>query len=201
MPIVIYKGQEFQVHPKVYKPAEDSFLLLNNLDIKKGEKALELGTGCGIISIVGAKSEAEFIATDISSKALSCAKENAKNHQVEEKIEFRKGNLFQPIGNERFDLIIFNPPYLPVSGDETLDNNLDAAWNGGRNGRKFIDKFLNQIQNYLKSKWRFFFVQSSLSGIQETQEILKKKNFQFSTKTKKISFEKLYLFMVEKKTQ
>ncbi|KXB04728.1 hypothetical protein AKJ49_01780 [candidate division MSBL1 archaeon SCGC-AAA382A03] len=192
--IKYYRDQKFRILPGVYKPAEDTTLLADNLKISVGEKVLELGTGCGLISIIAAKAGAKIIATDVNPKAIECAKKNAENHGVLEKIDFKEGDLFEPVRGEEFDLIIFNPPYLPVSSSESLNIGLARAWDGGEDGRKVIDNFLDRVSDYLKEEGRLIFVQSSLSGVQETLNILEKKGFSSSIESeKKLSFEKLCL--------
>lgn len=196
---VIYKQLKLEVPKDVYKPAEDTFLLADNLEVETGEKILELGTGCGLLSIIAAKRGAKVTSTDINPKAVKCAKENAESEGVLEKIDFRRGNLFEPIKNGNFDLIIFNPPYLPVPESESLEEKTQQAWDGGLDGRKIIDKFLEGVENHLKPRGRSSFVQSSLTGFQETKDKLKQKNFEVNIKTEKTFFEELYLFQVTKK--
>lgn len=196
MSTISYRGMKLRVPSEVYKPDKDTYLLADNLEVEKGEKVLELGTGCGLISILAAESGAYVVATDINPKALECAEENAEAREIRDKIEFRTGDLFEPVKNEKFDLIIFNPPYLPTSSDESLGTELELAWDGGLDGRKVIDKFLNQVPDHLNTNGRFYFVQSSLSGVQETLENLDRKDLQIETKSEKVSFEKLYLFKV-----
>ncbi|KXA97246.1 hypothetical protein AKJ38_01620 [candidate division MSBL1 archaeon SCGC-AAA259I14] len=193
MRTIFYKGQKFLVRPEVYKPAEDTYLLVNNLEVNPGEKILELGTGCGIVSVIAAKNGCDIVATDINPEAIRCAKENAENHEVRNKIDFREGNLFQPIKDEKFDLIIFNPPYLPVPAGESSKKELETAWDGGSDGREIIDRFLNQVSNYLKPDGRIVFLQSSLSDIQKTFKVLREGEFSIQSKKEKLCFEELYL--------
>lgn len=196
---IIYQTIELEVTPEVYRPAEDTFLIAKNLEIEKGEEVLELGVGCGLLSIIATKEGAKVIATDISSHAKKTAEKNATLEGVNEKIEFRKGDLFKPIKDEKFDLIIFNPPYLPVTKKESQNTEIEKAWDGGPSGRKVIDRFLNQVLDYLKPNGRFIFVQSSLSGFDETMKKLEKSNLEVDVKTKKLSFERLYLIEARQK--
>lgn len=108
-----YRGRAFRVDPGVYEPAEDTFLLADNLDVRSGERVLELGTGCGLLAILAAEAGAWVIATDISSAALICAKKNAAAHGVEDRIDFRLSNLFESVRGRRFDLVVFNPLTCP----------------------------------------------------------------------------------------
>lgn len=191
---VIYRGLKLNVMEEVYRPAEDTFLLADNLDVEEGEKVLEIGTGCGLLSILAAREGARVTATDISRTAIKCAEENAERLGVRAKIKFQEGDLFEPVEGENFDLIIFNPPYLPVSEAESQKTALERSWNGGKDGRKFIDEFLDQVGDHLNRGGRFSFVQSSLSNVGKTLKILQGMGFRINIKTEKLSFERLYLF-------
>ncbi len=194
--IAYYQGEKFRVFTDVYKPAEDTFLLAENLEINENERVLELGTGCGILSILSAKEKAEVVATDINQTTLECARGNAKIHEVEDRIDFRKGNLFETVRGEEFDTIIFNPPYLPVHPSESSGTELEKAWDGGPDGREIIDRFLEEVEKYLKHGGRLLMLQSSLSGVEETLEKLEEK-FEVKTKKKKFFFEEIYLFICD----
>jgi len=190
---VFYKDSKFLVYPEVYEPAEDTFLLADNLDVRRGELVLELGTGCGLLVILAAKAAANVVATDISSAALECARTNAVANGVENCIDFRLGDLFEPVVGERFDLVIFNPPYLPTESEEVLHGPLDRAWQAGPDGRMVIDRFLNELPEHLTPKGRSIFLQSSLSDISKTLQNLKMNSFQVEIIREKLSFEELFL--------
>jgi release factor glutamine methyltransferase len=182
------------VAPEVYEPADDTYLLADNLDVRPGEKVLELGTGCGLVAILAAKMGARVVATDVNPAATECARLNAEVHKVADKIDFRVGNLLEPVKEEVFDLILFNPPYLPTSPSEVSEAPLDLAWNGGQNGRSVIDEFLREFPAHLTRGGRAIFVQSSLSNIQQTASTLERMNFQVKlVECKKFSFEELSL--------
>ncbi len=51
------------------------------------------------------------------------------------RVDVRLGDLFDPVEDEKFDLILFNTPYLPTEEEEVVDDELEAAWNGGKDGR------------------------------------------------------------------
>jgi len=190
---VYYKGESFEVKPSVYEPAEDTFLLADNLDAHSGEQVLELGTGCGLLAILAAEAGCRVVATDINPIALECARTNAVAHDVVDRIDFRLGNLFEPVVDERFDLVIFNPPYLPVRPEEALGTLLDRAWEAGSEGRAVIDRFLSELSNHLVSKGRALFVQSSLSNVAKTLRALQALDFQVNVIDKKLPFEELFL--------
>jgi len=162
------KGYVFLVDEKVYEPAEDTFLLVENLKVEEKEVVLDIGTGCGILAALAAKKAKKVVATDINPHAIKCAKKNAKLNGVEEKIEFRLGDLFQPIkSDETFSLILFNAPYLPSEPYEERSW-IGRAWAGGSSGRKVIDRFIRNALEFLTVDGRILLVQSSLSDIDKT---------------------------------
>jgi SAM-dependent methyltransferase len=81
------------------------------------EAALDLGTGCGIQALLAAKHSAQVVATDVNERALAFARFNAALNGVDA-IDFRQGNLFEPVEGERFGLVVANPPYV-ISPDST----------------------------------------------------------------------------------
>jgi len=190
---VYYKNMAFRVDPDVYEPAEDTFLLADNLDVRRGELVLELGIGCGLLAILAARTGAKVVATDINSAALECARANATAHGVVDRIDFRLGNLFEPVAGGRFDLAIFNPPYLPIEPKEALGGPLDLAWEAGPDGRNVIDRFLDELPDHLTPNGRALFVQSSLSDIPKTLQVLERKGFWVKPMRKKLPFEELIL--------
>ena len=151
----------------VYVPAEDSYLLADNLEIKKGQSVLEIGTGSGIVAMYASRLTDDITVTDINFDACELARKNFAENGIEN-IEILWGNLFEVVENKKFDVILFNTPYLPTEDDEVLDNTINYAFDGGLNGRKVIDLFLNEVGNHLNDGGIVQMIQSSLSGNDET---------------------------------
>lgn len=186
-----YKDIHYQTHPQVYEPAEDTFLLADNMQVERMCRTLEIGTGTGIIAIMAARKARIVIATDINPHALDCAVKNIITNKAFN-VELRKGDLFEPVADEKFDLILFNTPYLPISDDEIVDDELEAAWNGGADGREVIDRFLNEVKDHLNPGGKVQLVQSTLSDDDKTVEKLKEQGFQVSlTAREKCFFEEV----------
>ena len=163
-------------HENVYIPAEDSYLLAENLEIKSGQSVLEIGTGSGIVAMYASRLTEKVTATDINFDAITLAESNFKANNIDN-IELLFGNLFEPVKNRKFDVILFNTPYLPTEDDEVLDNTINYAFDGGLNGRKVIDLFLNEVGNHLNDGGIVQMIQSSLSGNDETLAILDELGF------------------------
>jgi release factor glutamine methyltransferase len=196
-----YEGLQIEVTNETYPPSDDSYLLVEHLKIRPTDVILEIGTGCGIIALIAARMAKKVIATDISPAAVQCARKNVKTNQLESKIEIRQGDLFNPIKTgERFNLILSNPPYLPESEEDHQQGAgwLEKAWNGGRSGRKFIDRFIRNCKPYLEPLGRVQLVQSSLSNIPKSCELFQKLGFQAELgEVKSFFFEKLVVLTAQ----
>ncbi|MDD3984801.1 MAG: class I SAM-dependent methyltransferase [Methanobacterium sp.] len=185
-----YKGIEFQTCDNVYEPAEDTFLLGDNLIVHQSDSVLEIGTGTGIIAILASKNACKVTAVDINKYAVECAIINNKNNAAN--IDIRLGDLFEPVKNEKFDLILFNTPYLPTSKEEFVDDELEAAWNGGEDGRYVINRFIKGLPLHLNPYGRVQLVQSSLSNVEETVKMLNILGFEVSISAReKFFFEEI----------
>ena len=160
----------------VYIPAEDSYLLAENLLIKEGQSVLEIGTGSGIVAMYASRLTDNITVTDINFDACELARKNFKANGIEN-IEILFGNLFEPVENRKFDVILFNTPYLPTEEDEVIDSNLNYAFDGGLNGRKVIDLFLNEVKNHLNDGGIVQLIQSSFSDNDETLNMLDELGF------------------------
>ena len=170
--------QDFKINidDNVYIPAEDSYLLADNLEIKQGQSVLEIGTGSGIVAMYASRLTDNITVTDINFDACELARKNFEDNGIEN-IEILFGNLFEPVKNRKFDVILFNTPYLPTEEDEVLDDTINYAFDGGLNGRKVIDLFLNEVGNHLNDNGIVQIIQSSLSGNEETLEKLDQLGF------------------------
>jgi len=155
------------IFPGVYDPAEDSYLLLEVVEkvITPGTKVLEIGTGSGLIAINLASSGAEVYATDIDITACRCARANASLNGVN--LDVIRADLFNGIRG-RFEMILFNPPYLPLEGDDA-DH---PAWSGGVKGCEVATRFLRDAKHYLAPEGKGFLVFSSLGGVDEVLRVL-----------------------------
>jgi len=173
---IYFQNFEFVINKNVYEPAEDSFLFAENLEVKKGERVLDMGTGSGILGILSSIKAKEVIGIDINPYAVHCAKKNAELNNVATCISFIQGDLFGPLNKkDLFDLILFNAPYLPETEEKALTW-LEKAWAGGSNGRLVIDSFLSKVTYYLSFSGRILLLQSTLSDVNKTLFCFEEKN-------------------------
>ncbi len=150
----------FYVDENVLIPRQDTEVLVEEvMKIAKkirAKKILDLCTGSGAIAVSLAKylENVELTALDISGKALDIAIANAKNNHVQDKITFVESNLFQDLGQEKYDIIVSNPPYIKRKELETLDREVKReprlALDGGEDGLDFYRKIIDRGYEYLK---------------------------------------------------
>ena len=161
-------------------------------DLKKS-KILDIGTGSGIQAIAAAKNKRvkKVLAIDIQKEIIEQCKKNIKS----KKISFVTSDLFQIFKkNEKFDTIIFNPPYLP-SEIKVKDLTIE----GGKKGYEVLERFLNQVNNYLKINGIVLIVFSSLTKKEKIDEIVKNNLLEFEELEKKhIFFEDLHIYKIMK---
>lgn len=152
-----FYGREFKVRENVLIPRFDTENLLETvINWRSGYKdILDIGTGSGIIALtLGLElPEASVIGVDISEDAYRLAEENRKLLQAEN-VEFRLGDLFEPVSGEKFDLICSNPPYINREDMEKLDWKVKSepslALYGGEDGLDFYRRIISHAPKYLK---------------------------------------------------
>ena len=164
--------------PGVYRPSDDSALLIRSLktllaecwpehEKRKSLAVLEIGTGTGAVGIALLKMRIDhLVMTDISPKAIRCARGNLRRNQLS--AELIHSSLFQGLDTE-FNLIVFNPPYLPQEEKEP-DDLLTKALCGGRQGHETMQRFLERLPLYLKDDGKAVIILSSLTPLKELQE-------------------------------
>lgn len=184
---------EIETDDLVYIPSDDTFLLAENLEIKKGQSVLEIGTGSGLVSMYASLLTDDVTATDINYNALELAEKNFKLNNIGTiKLEF--GDLFEPVKDKKFDVILFNTPYLPTDSDDIINDDLNYAFDGGLDGRKVIDRFINQVSNHLNEKGIVQIIQSSLSDNDRTLDMFDRNGFVAEiAESEKFFFEEIVL--------
>jgi release factor glutamine methyltransferase len=189
---IFYGDLIFSVLTDVYEPADDTFLIADILSqiVRKGDFALDIGTGCGILAIIASMKARRVIATDVNPHAVECAKINAENNKTTGTIIIRLGDLFQPLRkDEKFDVIVFNAPYLPTSQLEQ-GTWIGRSWSGGPTGRQLSDRFIQEVPSYLKKNGKILLVQSSLANIARTLKKFSQAGLEAEiVAEKKVSFE------------
>ncbi|MCC7570540.1 methyltransferase [Candidatus Micrarchaeota archaeon] len=196
--------KEYLVHnikncKDVYPPADDSFLLMDSIEKIKldgSEKCLDICCGTGIVGIYASNFVKTIAFLDKMKHALICAKKNTKFFGVSG--NFIESDLFDKI-DEKYDLILFNPPYLPTDESSKIKGKLNEALDGGKTGRNVIDRFIETFSDHLTEKGQVLMVDSSLDNTNKTIKKLKSKGFLVEiVDSKSFFFEKLSIIWVKK---
>lgn len=202
----------------VYKPSDDSYLIidyfkknvnLHNFDginISDIHNILDLGTGTGIIALLiqiikanNPNFNPKIYASDILKEAIETAKINEKLNNFEGEIIFIQSNLFESFldyHKKSFDIIVFNPPYLPSSDlIEKNKSSVDYSWNGGVNGYNIFLDFLDQAKSFLKNKDGYiYYISSSRTNLKKLDEYIEQRGFKNKILDKKhVFFEDIVL--------
>jgi release factor glutamine methyltransferase len=109
--------------------------------IPPGSTVLDMGSGSGVVGIVAAKWEARVLAVDINAEAVRCTRINAMLNNVDDRLEAREGDLFAPVRGDRFDVVLFNPPYFRGSPGDAHD----YAWRS----EDTVERFAAELGEHL----------------------------------------------------
>lgn len=152
--------------PTVYEPAEDSRLLAEAIvdRIDADERVLEVGTGSGYVAArLAEETGARVVGSDINPEACRRARE--------EGVEAVRGNLTDPFGRDSFEVVCFNPPYLPTPPEEEWDDPLEHALSGGEDGRRVIRPFIADVARVLARGGGVLLLVSSLTDIEAVADL------------------------------
>ena len=160
-----FMGEFFKVTPDVLIPRPETELLVTKgIEIIKEnnlKQVLDIGTGSGCIACtIAKKTNATVLGVDISSDALRIALDNVTRLGINNRAVFRKSDLFSKIrAEERFDMIISNPPYIPIGTElePELKHEPSVALFAEENGLQLYRKIVSEAQNYLnEGGWLIF---------------------------------------------
>ncbi|HIH44237.1 MAG TPA: methyltransferase [Candidatus Methanoperedenaceae archaeon] len=168
-----YRGAEIRYSAHVYEPSEDTFLLAEAAlsEVSRNDHVLEMGCGCGLVSALLRDRCASVLAADLNPHAAACARANGVDSVICDLFSGLKG---------RFDLIIFNPPYLPTGEHERLGGWLDMAIDGGSDGLAVIGRFISDVRDHLTPGGRLLFLVSTLADTGRVVHALETQGFEVS---------------------
>jgi release factor glutamine methyltransferase len=174
---------------EVYNPSDDSYMLLRIVEVARDETFLEVGAGTGLIAIHAAKMGAKVTATDVNPHAVELTRRNAARNQV--RIQVLQSDLFEKV-NGYFDVIAFNPPYLP--SDSSSTSWIERSWSGGEKGSEILVSFLDQAWRHLAPGGRIYMVLSSLTGLTSVLKAAKERYESEKLEEQRMFFESMFAY-------
>ncbi len=166
--------------PKVFDPMFfDSRLLaktIKNLN-SSVDSVLDMGTGCGIQVIFIAKYAKKITATDINSFALENAKLNVELHKLEKKVKLIKSDLFSNV-SQKFDLIIFNPPFFSKRPKDIIEMAVTDYKNS------LLDRFFRNAKDFLNKDGKIIMVISDIINVDSFNKMLENLGFNYEVLNK-----------------
>lgn len=161
-----FMRDKFKVSKDTLIPRDETEILartaidiINQNDLKS---ALDIGTGTGILACsISKHTLSKATALDVSENALKIAEENIKNLGLSEKVKTIKSNLFENV-SEKYDLIVSNPPYIPLSEKATIQKEVSfdpdlALYTSDTNGLEFYEKITMDAKNHLNKNGYLLF--------------------------------------------
>lgn len=166
--------------PGVFQPPSDAWLLADALGNRAaGADVLDVCCGSGVLGIAAGLAGARSItAVDVSRRAVATAWLNGRLNGV--RVSARRGDLLSPVADQRFDLIVSNPPYLPAAHPSRRPRGLARATEAGRDGRSILDRLLEQAPGYLRPGGSLLVVHSSINGVEPSLQRLQRAGLQAS---------------------
>ena len=164
----------------VYQPAEDSALLARAAvaDVSSGDRVLEVGTGSGwVAGRVATETRADVVASDLNPHACREARERARDLDEGGAFEVVGADLVSAFSDEAFDVVLFNPPYLPTDPDNEWGDWMERALSGGESGREVIEPFLDTVGRVLAPGGRVLLLVSSLTGYETVLDYANERGF------------------------
>lgn len=172
----------------IYEPREDSLLLVKwvNKYCRPGMQVLDMGCGSGIQGKKALEKSCGVTFVDVDPEVIDSLNQ----------FNAIKSDLFDNIKG-KYDLIVFNPPYLPEDEDEPEDSKRICS--GGKEGWELIARFFSKVGEFLNKEGFILIVFSSLTNKEKVDEVITKEGFGFrELENKKLFFEVLYIYEVKR---
>lgn len=158
---------ELEINEHIFPPSAHGQFFAENMNIKKGESVIDIGTGSGFLAILAAKLGGNVSATDNDKDAIETAKKNAANNNV--KIDFKRGEYFANFQN-KFDVILANLPqeWVHLNYKNALTEQQRNSLDGGEGGNAQILKFLDIAKNYMHKNSRIYIIIYTVTDFSKT---------------------------------
>jgi methylase of polypeptide subunit release factors len=180
--LVKLRGLDYVMFPETFNPnyAKASLLLLDNLGVRPGDRVLDPFTGSGADAIFAVlQGAARAVAIDRFTMPVLCARYNACRLGLEDRVDVRQGNLFDPLRpDERFDLVVANPPFRPVDPHSTVEATMrDAA-------HATLRRFFAEVGDHLAPDGRMRIVFSNAGDVAYFHRLVDEYGFTASTRAR-----------------
>jgi len=163
---VRYMDKEFLVYPGTFWPFADSLPLVRHFRITPGESVLDVGTGSGVIGIFACyRGAGRVVGVDINPAAIRSATHNAQVHGFADTMKVLRSDLFDALGDERFDVVTAN---LPFRNKPAHDVVAMSQWD---TDFKTNTRFFEEVGRHLHPKGRIYFVQSNFGEIEAVMRL------------------------------
>ena len=159
-------------NPKVPRTGEFFASQIDSRLVQRDWDVLDMGTGSGVCAVFAAKYARRVVAVDINAAAVRCAGINALLNHLEQKIDVRHGDLFAPVAGERFDLILFNPPFVQAAPQDDRDR----AWRS----KDVAERFAAGLGAHLRPGGSALVLLSTFGDGLAFLEEFRKENFEIS---------------------
>ena len=171
--LFLYQGLVLRLDEGAQAPKAGTLLLARQVPALAHGSVLDLGTGCGLLALLAARSARRVVATDVVEACVRCTWRNALLNGVEVKVDVRLGDLFAPVAGERFDLVLTNPPQMPTPPGREAAGDEAAADDGGHDGWAILDRVIQGAPAHLKPGGQLVFSLFDFLGEQNAFRRLK----------------------------
>lgn len=177
---------------QVYQPSEDSNLLAETAadNVTESDRVLDVGTGSGYVAAcIREATGAAVVGVDLN--PLACREAAARGVPV------LRGDLVSAVRTDTFDVVCFNPPYLPSAPEGVWDDWMEKAVTGGEDGREVIEQFLDDVGRVLRPAGSVYLLISTVTGPEAVQELATDAGFEVTVLAEEShSFENLMILQL-----
>ncbi|MEM2906836.1 MAG: methyltransferase [Candidatus Odinarchaeota archaeon] len=172
--VYVIDGKKFYLTNEVFNPkyAFTSKFIVENMIFKPDWSVLDMGAGSGYIAVQIADKVRNVVAVDVNHMAVRCCRVNVNLNGLKDKIKVYQSEFFSALKNEKFNTIIFNPPYL--RGEPK--NLIQQAWLN-RSPENLISRFVKDAKKYLFKRGYIQIAYSNLSGVNLVKKIFERNSF------------------------
>lgn len=172
-----WEGLFLATHNDVYLPSDDTFLLARAVkeSVRARDRFLDVGCGAGLVSLAAARAGARAVACDLNPHAVLLTRHNAQENGLH--VDAVRCDLLGGLAGP-FDVVAFNPPYLPTAEEDHVEGLLDLAFDGGPDGNQVVLNFADQLAQLDGLPRQVLVVHSSLSDPRPLEEAMGRLGYQ-----------------------